>query len=722
MTIDYEQLKKTIEDSGRQYDMDLIFRAYKAAETAHAGQMRLSGEPYITHPLWVAKLLVDLGLDSESVAAALLHDVVEDTDTTLEQIRHDFGPDIELLVDGVTKLGRIPFSSVEEQQAENVRKMLLAMTKDVRVMIIKLCDRLHNLRTIDAQPEDKRRQKSLETMEVYAPIAHRLGMSNIKEELEDLSLKHLDPIGYREIVDLLERDYSDESAIESMTEAISKRLTDMGLTNYSIVSRKKSIYGIYRKLFVQNRSPEEIYDIYAIRVILNTVAECYNVLGILHDMYVPIPHRFKDYISTPKPNGYQSLHTTVIGEGGMPFEVQIRTYDMHYDAEYGIAAHWKYKIGISGKDKLEDRLAWVRQLLESQKASEDVVDILRDIRSDLLPEEVYVFTPKGDVMNLPAGSTVIDFAYAIHSAVGHRMIGAKVNGRIVPITYVIKTGEMVEVITGPKDKGPSRDWLNIVRTSEAKSKIRSWFKHERRDENIAEGKAAFEKELRHMKLTVPPESYDAFVDELVKRQRLNTADELFASLGYGGIQMSRLALRAKDTYAKMFGEQDKPPEIVPAEVVTAKQKPRGGIIVEGLDNCLVRFAKCCNPVPGDDIVGFITRGHGVTVHQAECPVVTAKRGDSEMRWINVSWSGAEKEEFKASLELNCIDRNGIIADVTAQLSSLHIPIFALNSRTTLDGRGIINMTIGVTNTEHLKTVISRLAKIRDVQTVERTQK
>ncbi|MEG2939341.1 MAG: RelA/SpoT family protein, partial [Oscillospiraceae bacterium] len=443
----FDDLKQQMKNSGRQYDMDMIERAYSLAESSHAGQNRRSGEPYITHPIYVASLLVEMGLDTESLCAALLHDVVEDTGVPLSEIKSKFGEDIALLVDGVTKLGQIPFSSVEEQQAENIRKMLLAMSKDIRVMIIKLCDRLHNMRTLDAMSEEKQRTKSLETMEVYAPIAHRLGMSAIKEELEDLALKYLDPVGYAEISELLRKNDADGSFIEKITQNIRDRLIQNGIMDALIESRVKSVYSTYRKLFVQNKSIEEIYDIYAVRVILQTVNECYNALGILHDMYRPIPNRFKDYISTPKPNMYQSLHTTVIGKDAIPFEIQIRTVDMHYTAEYGIAAHWKYKVGINGKDKLEERLAWVRQLLESQKESEDAVDILRNIKSDLLPEEVFVFTPKGDVINLPVGATVIDFAYAIHSAVGNRMTGAKVNGRIVPLSYVVKTGEIVEVLT-----------------------------------------------------------------------------------------------------------------------------------------------------------------------------------------------------------------------------------------------------------------------------------
>lgn len=714
----YTELKKQIKASGRTYDMELIDKAYKLAERCHRGQKRASGQPYITHPVSVAALLVEMGLDTESLCAALLHDVVEDTDLPLSEISAQFGDEIAQLVDGVTKLGRIPFSSVEEQQAENIRKMLLAMVNDIRVMIIKLCDRLHNLRTLEYIVPQKQRDKALETMEVYAPIAHRLGMSAIKEELEDLSIKYLDPVGYEEIIEILEENNKDENFIEALRANVADRLAQNGMPDAEIESRVKSIYGIYRKMFLQNRSFEEIYDVYALRIILNTVNECYNALGVIHDMYRPITNRFKDYISTPKPNMYQSLHTTVIGKEAIPFEIQIRTYEMHYTAEYGVAAHWKYKVGISGKDKLEERLAWVRQLLESQKESEDATDILRSIKSDLLPEEVFVFTPKGDVINLPAGSTVIDFAYAIHSAVGNRMTGAKVNGRIVPLTYKVKTGEIVEVLTGSKDKGPSRDWLNIVQTGEAKSKIRAWFKKERREENIVEGKQAFERELRRYLISVPPDQYEEFIDEIVKRQKMNSAEEMFASIGYGGLQMSRLMPKIKEEYQKLIKQND-PVEVF--AVPTVKTKASDGVIVEGLDNCLVKFAKCCNPLPGDDIVGFITRGHGVSVHKKDCVNVTAAHymDENSLRWINVSWAPNVREDFKSTLEIVCIDRQGLIADISTQLTNMHVPIFSLTSKVTNDQRAVIVVTIGIASKEHLNSVMARLRKIKDVEYVER---
>ena len=715
----YEKLEGLLRESGRSYDMGLIGRAYEVASKAHHGVKRRSGEPYITHPLSVAALLIDLGLDSASIAAALLHDVVEDTEITKADVKNEFGEEVANLVDGVTKLGQITFSTMEEQQAENLRKMLLAMSQDIRVMLIKLCDRLHNMRTMAAMPDQKRRDKALETMEVYAPIAHRLGMNNVQEELEDRSLSFLDPVGYQDIVSLLERHGGRGEFIADVSRQIRQRLAENGIEEAQLSSRVKSIYGIYRKMYIQNKEFEEIYDVYALRIIVETVAECYNALGVIHDMYHPLPNRFKDYISTPKPNGYQSLHTTVLGHEGIPFEVQIRTWDMHHTAEYGVAAHWKYKAGIQGPDKLEERLAWVRQLLESQRDSEDAVDLLRNIKSELLPEEVFVFTPKGDVINLPTGATVIDFAYAIHTAVGNRMTGAKVNGRIVPIDHKVATGEVIEVLTGAKDKGPSRDWLSIVTTSEAKSKSRNWFKKERREENIAEGKNMLDKELRRNLITLPEDKYDSFMEDIAHRQRMNSAEEMFAALGYGGLQMSRLLPKVKDEYAKLVRSAD-PVEIF--EMPIKKQKSSEGVIVEGIDNCLIKFAKCCNPLPGDEIVGFITRGYGVSIHKKDCPNALVGRNldESSPRWVNAYWADGVRESFKSTLEIIAVDRPSLIADVSAMIANMKVPIYAFTARQNADGRSSILVTVGINNIDHLGSVIAKLKKVRDVVSVTRT--
>ena len=716
--ITYADLKKAVTDTGRPYDLQMLDKAFALANAAHAGQLRRSGEPYICHPLNVALLLVELGMDTESLAAALMHDVVEDTATALEDIQSQFGPDVARLVDGVTKLTKIQFSSVEEQQAENLRKMLLAMSQDVRVMIIKLCDRLHNMRTGDAWPEQKRRDKALETMEVYAPIAHRLGISNIKEELEDRSLRYLDPVGYEHIRSLLNKHGGE--FLDSVCETIRVHLQENGIHGATIRHRVKSIYGIYRKMYMQSKDFEEIYDVYAVRIIVDSVAECYTALGLIHDMYHPLPNRFKDYISTPKPNGYQSLHTTVIGREPIPFEVQIRTWDMDRMAEYGIAAHWKYKAGISGSDeKLEERLAWVRQLLESQRSSADAADLLSDIKSDLLPEEVFAFTPRGDVINLPVGATVIDFAYAIHSAVGNRMIGAKVNNRIVPIEHQVATGEIIEIITGPENRGPSRDWLGIVKTSEAKSKIRNWFKKERREENIVEGKDALEREMRRNMMTVPPEKSEEFLASLARRNHCNTVEELYAAIGYGGLQMARILPKLKDEYNRLKATMAEPK---PVTVDIKAPHASGGVVVEGIDNCPVKFAKCCSPLPGDEIIGFVTRGFGVSIHKKDCANVreSLRHPENRARWVNAYWADDVREDYKATLELVCMDRANLVSDVALALGDMRVPIYSLDARAAEQGRARMTVTVGINNTEHLNNVVARLRKVKDVMSVTRS--
>ena len=715
--ITYEKLTEAIQASGRAYNTEMIEKAYRMANEAHKDARRRSGEPYICHPLAVARLVLDLGMDTESIAAALLHDVVEDTPITIEEVKSAFGAEVALLVDGVTKLTKIQFSSIEEQQAENLRKMLLAMSQDVRVMIIKLCDRLHNMRTGDAWPEQKRRDKARETMEVYAPIANRLGILNIKEELEDRSLHYLDPVGYEEISKLLS-ERAGEEFLAGVSSLIEKRLEESGIKGAAMKRRVKSIYGIYRKMFIQNKSFDEIYDIYAVRIILDTITECYSALGLIHDMYHPLPNRFKDYISTPKPNGYQSLHTTVIGHEGIPFEVQIRTRQMDEQAEYGVAAHWKYKEGIGGHDKLDERLAWVRQLLENQRVSEDSGNLLHDLKSDLLPEEVFAFTPKGDVINLPAGATCIDFAYAIHSAVGNRMVGCKVNNRMVPIDHVVATGEIIEVILGPADKGPSRDWLKIVKTSEAKSKIRNWFKKMRRDENISEGRDALAKELRREGILIPDDKLDEFVGGCCRRMRQNSAEDLYAAIGYGGITIANCIPKFKEEYQKLRAAENPPVEL--PKVDLRKVHSTDGVVVEGFDNTPIKFAKCCNPLPGDPIVGFLTRGFGVSIHKANCVNAVASQKDpaNAPRWVKAYWADSVKDSYKAGLEIVALDRNDLLKDVLNALSDMRVPIYTMNARQT-DNYGVVNLTIGINNTDHLDRVVARLAKIKDVLKVTR---
>ena len=717
--ITWEKLVEAIHASGKAYNMEMIEKAYDLANEAHKGVCRRSGEPYICHPLAVARLVLDLGMDTESIAAALLHDVVEDTPTTLDDLKAAFGEEVALLVDGVTKLTKIQFSNIEELQAENLRKMLLAMSRDVRVMIIKLCDRLHNMRTGDAWPEQKRRDKARETMEVYAPIANRLGILNVKEELEDRSLHYLDPVGYNEISKMLS-ERAGEEFLAGVSGVIERRLEESGIEGATIKRRVKSIYGIYRKTIMQNKSFDEIYDIYAVRIILDTLAECYSTLGLIHDMYHPLPNRFKDYISTPKPNGYQSLHTTVIGHEGIPFEVQIRTRKMDEQAEYGVAAHWKYKEGLDGHDKLDERLAWVSQLLENQRVSEDSGNLLHDLKSDLLPEEVFAFTPKGDVINLPAGATCIDFAYAIHSAVGNRMVGCKVNNRMVPIDHIVSTGEIIEVILGSADKGPSRDWLKIVRTSEAKSKIRNWFKKMRREENIQQGRDALARELRREMIFIPDDELDEFISSCCRRLRQNNAEELYAAIGYGGITIANCLPKLKEEWQKRKSEEDKSEQL--AKVDLSRVHATDGVVVEGFDNTPIKFAKCCSPLPGDPIVGFITRGFGVSIHKQSCvnAIASMKDPTNAPRWVKAYWADSVKDSYKAGLEIVALDRNELLRDVLSALADIRVPIYTMNARQVENNCAVVSLTIGINNTEHLNRVVARLSKIKDVLKVTRS--
>ncbi|MBR2338981.1 MAG: bifunctional (p)ppGpp synthetase/guanosine-3',5'-bis(diphosphate) 3'-pyrophosphohydrolase, partial [Clostridia bacterium] len=685
---------------------------------------RYSGGDYVCHPLRVAAILVELGMDNEAVVAAILHDVVEDTPVELDDLKRDFGDSVALLVDGVTKITKMPFSTKEEQQAENVRKMLLAMSQDIRVIIIKLADRLHNMRTNSGWDPQKQRDKARETLDIYAPIAHRLGIRAIKEELEDISLHLLDPMACQEIEDNLNMRSEERTAfLQDIQQRITERLAEYGLKPY-VSGRVKSINGIYRKMYIQGRNFDEIYDVYAVRIIVDTVNDCYNVLGIVHDMFHPLPNRFKDYISTPKSNMYQSLHTTVISTEKIPFEVQIRTWEMHHTAEYGIAAHWKYKLGIQKKDRLEDRLAWVRQFIENQKETDDAEEFVRSIKTDLSSDDVFVFTPRGKVVNLPAGSTVIDFAYAIHTEVGNRMVGAKVDGRIVPIDYQVKMGEIVEVLTtSAQNHGPSRDWLQLVKTSEARNKIRAWYKRERRDENIQKGREELEREISRNCIRFTESELQEFLEQQCKRQRCATVDDFYAAIGYGGILLSRLIPRMKEDYLKLVrSEPPKTPEEVAAQAAARPHRHHnGGVIIDNMDNCLVKFARCCNPVPGDDIIGFITRGYGVSVHKSDCVNVPKDMSHSPeaARWVHVTWEDSVREEFKAVLRVLATDRMQLLADVTAQLASMRVMIYGMQARESR-GEGEILVTVGVNGLQHLQEVITRLKRIDGVTSVERS--
>lgn len=719
----YQELLQALEKQGGNYNIELIRQAYEHCVTAHKGQLRSSKEEYYLHPVNVAKIVISLGMDSQSIAAALLHDTVEDTGVTIENIEKLYGEDVALIVDGVTKLGKISFSSKEQFQAENIRKMLVAMAKDIRVIIIKLADRLHNMRTIDAVPDYKQREKSAETLEVFAPIAHRLGIRQIKEELEDLSIKHLDPIAYAEIEELLKHKKEQRQTIlNDIYEKIAERLKEAAPgVNFTIQARVKSIHGIYRKMYVQGRDFDEIYDIYAFRIITDTITDCYNILGIMHDLFRPIPGRFKDYISMPKPNRYQSLHTTVIGRDAIPFEIQIRTREMHHTAEYGIAAHWKYKEGIEGKDdKMSEQLSWIRQILDTQTESGDSSEIISTIKVDLAQEDVFAVTPKGDVINLPAGATVIDFAFAIHTAVGIRMVGAKVDGKIVQINHVIKTGEVIDILTtNQAGRGPSRDWLNIAVTNQAKSKIRAWFKKEKRAENIEAGKNELAAEFRRNWIDLEGDELEGFINDMAQKQRFSNLDDFYAAIGYGGLVLSKIMPRVKEDYQKLVS-QNKPQEITLKPITHSRASD--GVIVDGLDDCLIKFSKCCAPLPGDEIIGFITRGHGVSIHKKDCVNVPRDFSNREDkgRWINAHWTdNIRRTSFTSTLRIIGVNRDGFLADITAALFNMHVSLHAVNARPTKDGNSVIIITLSAENVEHLRSITNHLEKLQGVFTIER---
>ena len=732
----YQALEDKVAAYTPNLDTKRLFDAFTYADAEHHGQLRKSGEPYIIHPMAVADIVADLGLDVDSVIAALLHDCIEDTAATHEEIAKKFGKPVAELVEGVTKLTRVQYVSKEEEQMENLRKMLMAMAKDIRVILIKICDRLHNMRTMEYQSPKKQKEKALETMEIYAPIAHRLGMQRIKWELEDTSLHYLDPVGYKEISDeLAARSAAHEEFLATVQRRIQERLDAEGI-HCTIYGRVKHVYSIYRKMYTQNKTMDEIFDLYAFRVIVDDISECYNVLGVIHDLFNPVLGRFKDYIGTPKPNGYQSLHTTVIGRDGIPFEVQIRTWEMHHTAEYGIAAHWKYKQGMANaKLGTEAAFEWVRKLLESQQ-DVDAEEFVRTMRVDLFSDEVFVFTPRGDVINLPAGATPIDFAYNIHSAVGNHMTGAKINGRMVTFDTALKNGDIVEIITSKSAHGPSRDWMKICKSNEARNKIRQWFKKERREENIATGRASFESELKHVGLSLAAITADDVLPFILKKVRFGTLDELYAAIGYGGMSAQKAVVRVKDEMGRLNrqAEQQAAAEkaaqsdtIYPATsgtpVVPIKtgKRDQSGIVVEGIDNCLVKFAKCCTPVPGDQVVGFITRGFGVSVHRADCPnAAPEKRKPEEAgRWIRVSWASGELATYSTSLEIAAKDRDGLTLDIAMALSTMKAKTTSLSARSMPDGYANISIVLEVKDHAELTAVINKLGQIQGVYQVKR---
>lgn len=730
MVYTINMLLDKIKSGDKQYDLEKIQAAYEFAEKAHRGQVRTSGEPYITHPVAVAYILLDMSMDTDTLCAALLHDVVEDTGVELDTLRKKFGEDTALLVDGVTKIGKVPLNTKEEQDAENIRKILMAMSKDIRVIIIKLADRLHNMRTLGCRPPEKQRKTSLETMNFYAPIAHRLGMNDIKEEMETLALMYLDPYGYKDVVNTLAAQKEQgESFIENIKARIAARINDIEPTPI-IEGRVKSIYSIYKKMYVKGKKFNEIYDVYAVRIIVDSIVECYNVLGIIHDMFRPLPYRFKDYIATPKPNRYQSLHTTVIGKEGIPFEVQIRTVEMHNTAQYGVAAHWKYKAGLNGKVAGEKRFDWIRQILDQQQEADDVEQIAEAVKVDLAPDEVYVFTPKGDVISLPAGSTVIDFAYAIHTQVGNRMTGAKVGGRMATFDYKLKTGDIVEIMTtNSPNYGPNRHWLNIAKTNEAKGKIRAWFKRECRAENIAQGKAAFESEMKHNSIVIPDEN---FLKQTAKRQHFDSVDDFYAAIGYGGVKISKILQKIKEDVLKLQLKQESAEPLPAAPLETAlvaaneaiSRKQSGGVIVAGVENCQVHFAKCCNPLPGDEIIGFVTKGYGVSIHKADCKNVTGqmKNEESDDRWIDVQWISSQRAAYEATINIISEDRQALLADIAASIASSKIPIHEINAHNLKNGNAELVITLEISGVEQLKNLMLKLKKIAGVIAVERSGK
>ena len=734
MTDEYAQIDARVEEIIKmeaerfpKADLEPIRRAYELAKNAHKGQKRKSGEPYIMHPVEVAHIGAEFELDPVAIVACLLHDVIEDTKYTEKEIAEMFGRQVAELVDGVTKLTKIKYSTLEEQQIENLRKMFLAMSKDIRVVLIKLLDRLHNMRTLEYQTREKQLEKARETLEVYAPLAHRLGMSKLKIELEDLGLKYLDPVSYEEISESINQKKSErQEYINEIIEVLRAKLDELGISG-TVTGRAKHFYSIFRKMFMQNKSIDEIYDLFAVRIIVDTISDCYAVLGMVHELYTPVPMRVKDYIAMPKPNMYQSLHTTVIGTNGTPFEIQIRTWEMHRVAESGIAAHWKYKEGVTGGSDMDSKLEWVRQLIETQTDTLDSDDFFNTLKIDLFADEVFVFTPQGKVICLPAQSTVIDFAFAIHSEVGYKMSGAKVNGKIVPNNYILKNGEIVEILN-TNTHGPSRDWLKIVRTNQAKNKINQWFKKQNREENIIHGHEAVERELKRLGYTHAQLFRDEWVARLLKRYTFQSIDDLYAGIGYGGLTAQKVVIRLRDDYLaeqRERGEQEKLEAIadMPAEQKKEpKRKSSGkGVIVKGIDNCLVRLSGCCSPIPGDDIVGFITKGRGVSVHRADCPNVqpSAISEQDKERFIEVSWEDNASDTYVTNIQVEASERSGMLMEISSLLVSLNIPCKSVNAFVTKQNVAVMQLGLEIKNKEDVVKLAKRIRRIPDVIKVSR---
>ncbi len=714
-----ENLILKIEQYNSHADMEQIIKAYNFAERAHENQYRNSGEKFFIHPYNVAMILADLNMDIQTIIAGLLHDVIEDTDVTYERVMEEFGKEVADLVEGVTKLKKLQYKTKQENQAENLRKMVMAMAKDIRVIIIKLADRLHNMRTLEYMSEEKKKEKALETLEIYAPLAHRLGISKIKWELEDLSLKYLDPEGYYDLVDKVQKRRKEREAyIQNIINMLGKKLDEVNISS-EISGRPKSYYSIYRKMVYQNKSFEQIFDLLAIRVIVDDIKDCYGVLGIVHTMWKPIPGRFKDYIAMPKPNMYQSLHTTVIGLDGEIFEVQIRTWDMHRTAEYGIAAHWKYKEGSLKTDNFDEKLTWLRQLLEWQKDMKDPKEFMESLKIDFFTDEVFVFTPKGDVINLPNGSTPIDFAYRVHTAVGNTCVGAKVDGRIVPLDYKLKNGNIVEIITSASSTGPSRDWLKTVKSSQAKSKIRQWFKREARDSDIDKGREMLEKEIKRQGYKLTEMLKDDWLQNAADKLSVGSVDDMYAGLGYGSLTLAQVMSKLKELYNKHHRIKDEK-AIIGEKTTTPQKRERKatqGISIKGADNIKVRFSKCCNPVPGDEIIGYITRGRGVSVHRKDCPNINFL--DTHDRFIELEWDNSKKASYEAEIQIKSTDRTGILTEITQKMTDLDLTVVSLNARTSRGKIVLINITLEIKDLDQLGDLMKKIRKIDGVIDVYR---
>ena len=732
--ITWEKLVEAIHASGKAYNMEMIEKAYDLANTAHKGVCRRSGEPYICHPLSVAQILVELGMDSESIAAALMHDVAEDTPVTIDEIRQKFGSEVALLVDGVTKLGQLSYSADKvEVQAENLRKMFLAMAKDIRVILIKLADRLHNMRTLQYMRPEKQQEKARETMDIYAPIAMRLGISKIKVELDDLSLKYLKPDVYYDLVHKVALRKSErEQFVGAIVKEVKKHMDDANI-KAQVDGRVKHFFSIYKKMVNQDKTIDQIYDLFAVRILVDTVKDCYAALGVIHEMYKPIPGRFKDYIAMPKPNMYQSLHTTLIGPNGQPFEIQIRTYEMHRTAEYGIAAHWKYKESSDGKAPVgkseEEKLNWLRQILEWQRDMSDNKEFMSLLKNDLdlFADSVYCFTPQGDVKTLPSGSTPVDFAYSVHSAVGNKMVGARVNGKLVPIEYEIKNGDRIEIITSQNSQGPSRDWLKLVKSTQAKNKINQWFKKELKEDNILKGKEMLAQYARAKGFKIANYTKTQYLEAVLRKYGFRDWDSVLAAIGHGGLKEGQVFNKLVEAYDKENKKNLTDEQVLEAASETQEKlhiaKSKSGIVVKGIHDVAVRFSKCCNPIPGDEIVGFVTRGRGITIHRTDCVNVLNMSETDRTRLIEAEWQQPdtkEKEKYTAEIQVYANNRTGLLVDLSKIFTERKIDLRSINSRTSKQEKATISMSFEIGSKEELRSLIEKIRQVESVIDVERT--